>query len=144
MAGGLPPQLMAALQQAQGGGGQPQQPPGAAAPAAMIGRMLQGQRQTPQGSGDMEIKILEQCMVQQGKVLQTIMMTKPQAYMELMRAQTSLMKTIQQLREGVQDQQEHQQMTSSIMNLLRSSGGGGQAVPGGGGPGPQGPGQQLG
>jgi len=139
---GAPPGLMAALQ--GGSGGQPQQPPGAAAPAAMIGRMLQGQRMTPQGSGDMEIKILEQCMVNIGKVLQTIMMTKPQAYMELMRAQTSLMKTIQQLKEGVQDAQEHQQMTSSIMNLLRTTGGGPQAAPGGGGPMPMGAGQQLG
>jgi hypothetical protein len=143
MAGGppqIPPQMMQMLQAGGAPGGAPgaqPQPPGAPPAAAAIGRMLQGQRQTPQGSGQMETKILEQCMVQIGKVLQTIMMSNPKAYQTLLKAQMSLHSTMQALKEGAQEDQEHGQLTSSIMQLLRSSPGGSTAT--GGAPGTGGP-----
>jgi len=140
MAGGLPPQMMQMLAAggAPGGGGQP--PPSAPPAAAAIGRMLQGQRTMKGGSGEMETKILEQCMVQVGKVLQTIMMSNPKAYQTLLKAQMSLHSSIQQLKEGAQEDQEHAQMTSSIMSLLNSAPGGAMAT---GGAGPVGNGPQL-
>jgi len=119
---------------------QPSQGPAAPPAAAAIGRMLQGQRAMKGGSGEMEIKILEQCMVQQGKVLQTIMMSNPKAYQELLKTQQGLMRTVQSLKEGAQDDQEHAQMTSSIMSLLNSAPGGAMAT---GGAGPIGNGPQL-
>jgi hypothetical protein len=136
------PAMLQMLQAGAAGGARPpaavpQAPPAAAA----IGRMLQGQRMTPQGSGQMEGRILEQCMVQIGKVLQIIMMSNPKAYQTLLKAQMSLHSALQELKQGAQDQQEHAQMTNSLMQLLKSSQGGPSAVPGAGPAG--GAGQQL-
>jgi hypothetical protein len=145
---GMPPQMSPQMMQmlsAGGAGGPPGAGGGAPSPtappaAAAIGRMLQGQRMTPQGSGQMESKIIEQCMVQVGKVLQTIMMSNPKAYQTLLKAQMSLHSALQQMKEGAQDEAEHAQMTSSIMQLLRSSPGGSTATGGV----PSGAGSQLG
>lgn len=146
MAGGAPqisPQMMQMLA-AGGAGGPPGQgapPPqagGGAPPAtAAIGRMLGQQRGMQGGSGQMEQKIIEQCMAQIGKVLQTVMLVNPKAYQSLLKAQMSLHQGSQALKEGAQDDQEHQQLTSSVMQLLQSSQGGSTAtggVPGGAGP----------
>ena len=148
MAGGpqISPQMLQMLQ-AGGAPGAPQgagqgSAPGGAPPApaaAAIGRMLQGQRMTPQGSGGMEQKILEQCMVSIGKVLQSIMMTNPKAYQTLLKAQMSLHATLQDLKEGAQDEQEHAQMTSSVLQLLRNTPGNGSGAGGPAGGPPNGP-----
>ena len=131
-------QMLSAGGQGAPGGATPPNPQAGAPPAAAaIGRMLQGQRMTPQGSGDMEAKILQQCMVNIGKVLQSIMMVKPKAYATLLKGQSSIHSAIQELKNAQDDEQEHAQMTNSIMQLLHSTPGGSTptgGVPGGAGP----------
>jgi len=125
--GGIPPQMMAMLQAGGAGGPAPSggaPPPGGPAPAQALGQMLMRQRMMGQGSGGMEEKVLEQCMAQIGKVLQTIMLVNPKAYQTLLKAQQSLHSTVQELKQSAQDDQQHNQLTSSIMQLLQSSPGG--------------------